>query len=119
MATPPTEDRHATTEARLRAALTARAAQVTHHDLRREPPPRGRARSVRGLYGRGLAALAVAAAVAAVCLLALRPEIRLDPAPVQPARPPATGTDRPAPDQPPTPRPAAETPRVVPPAPAD
>lgn len=36
--TPPTEDRHATTETRLRAALTARAALVTHRDLRREDP---------------------------------------------------------------------------------
>ncbi|MFE7580942.1 hypothetical protein ACFU5Y_05160 [Streptomyces gardneri] len=119
MATPPTEDRHAATEARLRAALTARAAQVTHHGLRREPPPEGRARSLRGLYGRGLAALAVAAAVAAVCLLALLPGSRPNPAPVQPARPPAPTTDRPAPEQPPMPRPSAQTPRVVPPAPAD
>ncbi|WP_329622988.1 hypothetical protein OG357_23270 [Streptomyces sp. NBC_01255] len=111
-ATPPAEDRHATTEARLRAALTARAARITHRDLRREDPPRGRAWTVRALRGPGLAALAAAAMVAAVCLLYLLPGSPLAPAPVQPARSP--GISDPAPPTPPVTTPSsAGTPRVV------
>ncbi|MFD3665658.1 hypothetical protein ACFWVF_34485 [Streptomyces sp. NPDC058659] len=115
--TPPTpppsaEDRHAATETRLRAALTARAAQITHRDLRREDPPSGRAWSVRALRGPGLAALAAAATVAAVCLLYLLPGRPLSPAPVQPARSP--GISDPAPPTPALTTPSsAGTPRVV------
>ncbi|MCX5391227.1 hypothetical protein [Streptomyces sp. NBC_00094] len=109
---PPAEDRHATTETRLRAALTARAALVTHQDLRRENPPQGRARTARALYGPGLAALAAAAAVAAVCVLYLLPGGLLAPAPVQPARPPGITDPAPPTTAPTTPSPAAE-PRVL------
>ncbi|MFD0155153.1 hypothetical protein ACWGQ4_29920 [Streptomyces sp. NPDC055721] len=113
--TPPAEDRRATTEIRLRAALTARAARITHQDLRREDPPRGRARTVRALRGPGLAALAAAAAVAAVCLLYLFPGSSLAPAPVPPARPP--GVTDPAPPPSPVPAPSSpETPRVAKPS---
>ncbi|MFB7588315.1 hypothetical protein [Streptomyces sp. NPDC056169] len=112
---PPTEDRHATTETRLRAALTARAAQITHHDLRREDPPQGRGWTVRALRGPGLAALAAAAAVAAVCLLYLFPGSPLAPTPVQPARPPGISDPAPPDATPTTPVPAS-TPRVVKPS---
>ncbi|MFF8838350.1 hypothetical protein [Streptomyces sp. NPDC015130] len=100
------------TEDRLRAALTARAAQVTHHDLRRELPPHGRVRGLRVWYGRVLAALAVAATVGAVCLLALLPDGPSNPVPVLPARPPEV-TGHPTPEAPPMPEPAPETPRVA------
>ncbi|MEU3479078.1 hypothetical protein ACI2LO_16900 [Streptomyces sp. NPDC033754] len=111
--TPPAEDRHATTETRLRAALTARAAQIAHQDLRREDPPQGRAWTLRALRGPGLAALVAAASVAAVCLLYLFPGSPLAPTPAPPAGPPGV-TD---PTQPPTPSASTPsspaTPRVV------
>ncbi|MGW6393608.1 hypothetical protein ACWFR1_24600 [Streptomyces sp. NPDC055103] len=107
----PAEDHqhHATTETRLRAALTARAAQVTLQDLRRENPPQGRTWTARALYGPGLAALAAAAAV---CLLYLLPGGPLAPAPVQPAGPPGITDPAPPTPAPTTPSPAGE-PRVV------
>lgn len=111
----PPADRHAATETRLRAALTARAAQVTSQDLRRENPPQGRTWTARALYGPGLAALAAAAAVAAVCLLYLLPGGPLAPAPVQPAGPPGITDPAPPTPAPTTPSPAG-TPRVVTPS---
>ncbi|RSS51422.1 hypothetical protein [Streptomyces sp. WAC01280] len=113
--TPPAEDRHATTETRLRAALTARAAQITHQDLRREDPPQGRGWTLRALRGPGLAALAAAASVAAVCLLYLFPGSPLAPAPAPPARPPGI-TDPTPPTPAPTPPSPAATPSVVTPS---
>ncbi|CAM5239633.1 hypothetical protein [Streptomyces narbonensis] len=114
--TPPPEDRRTTTEIRLRAALTARAAQITPRDLRREDPPRGRTRTVRALRAPALAALAAAAAVAAVCLLYLFPGSTPAPIPVQPARPP--GISDPAPPTPgpvsPSPGPTIPSPVVTP-----
>lgn len=120
MTTPPSaEDRRSATEARLRAALTARAAQVTHRDLRREAPPRGRGRTVRARitgarYGPALAALATAA-VAAVGLLFLLPDRPLPPTPVLPARPPGVTDPRP-PAPSPTSLSTETTPRVVTPS---
>ncbi|MER8044931.1 hypothetical protein [Streptomyces sp. NPDC094032] len=92
-------------EERLRAAFAARAALVTVHDLRREAPPQGSRRGTRRF--RTLAALGAAAAVAAVCVLALLPnDGPLTPAPVLPARTPAhTATPQ-------APTPAPSTPYV-------
>ncbi|MFB7516329.1 hypothetical protein [Streptomyces sp. NPDC056144] len=105
------------TEARLRAALAARAAQVTHHDLRRQPPPTGRARGIRSAYGRGLAVLAVAATVAAVCLLTLLPGAPLAPTPVSPAGPPPVTDPTPSPNDPALPAPKVQTPGPAAPTP--
>ncbi|WP_167152530.1 MULTISPECIES: hypothetical protein [Streptomyces] len=104
---PNTEDRRFATDARIRAALLAGGALVTHADLRRDPPPQGRARGVRQVRGLALAALGVAAAVVVVCLLALLPGGPLEPAPVPPARTP--GVDR-APSVPSSP---SGPPRVI------
>ncbi|MER7949013.1 hypothetical protein ABTY59_16655 [Streptomyces sp. NPDC096079] len=89
-------------EERLRAALAARAALVTHRDLRRGAPPRGRRRGTRQVRAIALAVLGTAAAVAAVCVLALLPDGSKGPDPVLPARTPShVGTP-----PPPTPAPA-------------
>ncbi|MFI8438850.1 hypothetical protein ACIGJO_34995 [Streptomyces sp. NPDC079020] len=93
---PNAEDRHLATEDRLRAALAARAALVTHRDLRRAAPPQGRSWGVRRVRRVVLTALGVAAAVVAVCLLVLLPGSPLDPAPVPPARPPGINEPLPA-----------------------
>ncbi|MFD7223440.1 hypothetical protein ACFV9P_20845 [Streptomyces sp. NPDC059892] len=82
------DDRRLATEDRLRAALAARAALVTHRDLRPEAPPQGRGWSVRRVRGVALAGLGVAAAVVAIYLTALLPGGPREPAPVPPARTP-------------------------------
>ncbi|MFJ9212779.1 hypothetical protein [Streptomyces sp. NPDC102264] len=82
------EDRRLATEDRLRAALAARAALVTHRDLRHDAPPQGRAWSMRRVRGVALAGLGVAAAVVAIYLSALLPGGPREPAPVPPARTP-------------------------------
>ncbi|MFD7118757.1 hypothetical protein ACFWAA_17195 [Streptomyces sp. NPDC059922] len=82
------DDRRLATEDRLRAALAARAALVTHRDLRPEEPPQGRGWSVRRVRGVALAGLGVAAAVVAIYLTALLPGGPREPAPVPPARTP-------------------------------
>lgn len=105
---PNAEDRRLATEDRLRAALAARAALVTHRDLRRDAPPQGRSWGVRRVRRMAFAALGVAAAVVTVCLLVLLPGSPLDPAPVPPARPP--GINEPVP---------ATSPRPVGPSGAD
>ncbi|MFF9852648.1 hypothetical protein [Streptomyces litmocidini] len=94
-------------EERLRAALAARAALVTPRDLRRDPPPQGRRRGTHRIRAIALTVLGTAAAVAAVCVLALLPDGPRSPDPVPPARTPArVGTPpvpTPAPDPPPAP----------------
>ncbi|MFD9487245.1 hypothetical protein ACFWBX_25400 [Streptomyces sp. NPDC059991] len=108
---PLAEDRRSAAEDRVRAALAARASLVTHHDLSHEAPPQGRSWGVRRVRGVAFAALGVAAAVVAVCLLVL-PGGPLAPAPAPPAhapgiseRPPSTPTDPVAP--------SAVDPRVI------
>ncbi|MEE1807472.1 hypothetical protein [Streptomyces sp. BE133] len=104
-------DRRLATEDRLRAALAARAALVTHRDLCRNAPPRGRSWGVRRVRRVAFAALGVAAAVVAVCLLVLLPGSLLDPAPVPPARSP--GISEPVPATPARPvGPSGADPRV-------
>ncbi|MGE7436108.1 hypothetical protein [Kitasatospora sp. NPDC001175] len=98
---PDAEDRRPATEDRLRAALAARAALVTHHDLRHDAPPQGRSWGVHRARRVALAALGVAAAVVAVCLLVLLPGSPLDPAPAPPAGTP--GITEPPPSAPPRP----------------
>ncbi|WP_406496473.1 hypothetical protein OG936_20365 [Streptomyces sp. NBC_00846] len=93
---PSAEDRRLATEDRLRAALAARAVLVTHRDLRRDAPPQGRSWGVRRVRRVAFAALGVAAAVVAVCLLVLLPGSLLDPAPAPPARAPGIGEPVPA-----------------------
>ncbi|MDJ0344449.1 hypothetical protein QMK19_20945 [Streptomyces sp. H10-C2] len=95
---PDAEDRRIATEDRLRAALAARAALVTHRDLCRDAPPQGRSWGVRRVRRVAFAALGAAAAVVAVCLLVLLPGRPLDPAPVPPARTP--GISEPPPSTP-------------------
>ncbi|MFB7742000.1 hypothetical protein [Streptomyces sp. NPDC056132] len=97
---PNTDDRRFATDGRVRAALLARSALVTHADLRRDPPPQGSTRGVRRVRRLAFAALGVAAAVVAVCLLALLPADPLDPALVPPAH---TGAPDRAPSGPSTP----------------
>jgi len=87
---PNAEDRRSVTEDRLRTALAARAALVGYRDLRNDVPPRGRGWGVRRVRGVTLAALGVAAAVVAVCLLVLLPGRPSDRAPVLPAGPPGS-----------------------------
>ncbi|MFD9649116.1 hypothetical protein ACFWWN_37375, partial [Streptomyces sp. NPDC059082] len=60
-------------EERLRAALAARAALVGHRDLRRADPPRGRRWGTHRIRAVASVVLGAAAAVAAVCVLALLP----------------------------------------------
>ncbi|MCX5201312.1 hypothetical protein OG897_07570 [Streptomyces sp. NBC_00237] len=81
------------TEDRLRAAFAARAAQVTHADLRRAAPPHGPRWGVRRMRHVAYALVGAAAAVVAVCLLVLLPGSPLDPVPVPvpPAQSPRTG----------------------------
>ncbi|MFJ5832290.1 hypothetical protein [Streptomyces sp. NPDC093089] len=95
---------HRTTEARLRAALVARASLVTPGDLRPAVPPRGRTWGTRRVYGLALAAFGTAVAAAAVLVLGLAPGAPVNPAPAPPARPPAATEPRPVPE---TPAPAA------------
>ncbi|WP_329570603.1 hypothetical protein [Kitasatospora sp. NBC_01266] len=105
------EDRRSATEDRLRAALAARAALVTHADLRHDVPPQGRGWGVRRVRGIALGALGVAAAVAAGCVLVLLPGHSSAPAPVQPARSP--GITSPSPSSIVDPAPSVEGPSVV------
>ncbi|MFH9726766.1 hypothetical protein ACH4M4_27940 [Streptomyces sp. NPDC017254] len=112
---PRAEDCSTTAEERLRAAFAARAALVTHRDLRRDAPPRGRSWGLRRVRGVALAGLGAAAAVAAACLLVLVPGVAPDPAPVPPARSP--GVDEP--QVRPTPAPAPATPSVAEPGAPD
>ncbi|MFJ6519364.1 hypothetical protein ACIQJ4_14110 [Streptomyces filamentosus] len=102
------------TEARLRAALAARAALLTPYDLRPAAPPEGRVRGTRRVRGAVLAGLALAAAV--VVLVLLPGDVTPSPAP--PARP-ATDSAPPSPAPPPpaTPTPAPATPSVSEPSP--
>ncbi|MFE4332218.1 hypothetical protein ACFRQM_23185 [Streptomyces sp. NPDC056831] len=84
------------TEDRLRTAPAARTALVTHRDLCRYAPPQGRSRGVHQVRRVAFAALGVAAAVVAVCLLVLLPGSLLDPAPAPPARAPGINEPLPA-----------------------
>ncbi|MDH6130333.1 hypothetical protein [Kitasatospora sp. GP82] len=95
---PNAEDRRIATEDRLRAALAARAALVTHRDLCRDVPPQGRSWGVRRVHRVAFAALGVAAAVVAVCLLVLLPGNPPDQAPARPAGTP--GISEPPPSTP-------------------
>ncbi|MEX0171908.1 hypothetical protein [Streptomyces sp. LMG1-1-1.1] len=89
---------HRTTEARLRAALVARASLVTPQDLRPAAPPRGRRWGTRRVYGLALAALGTAAVAAAVVHgLVLGPGAPVNPEPAPPARTPAVTEPRPVP----------------------
>ncbi|MFE4371639.1 hypothetical protein ACFRMN_26015 [Streptomyces sp. NPDC056835] len=81
---PDAEDRRLATEERLRAALAARAALVTHRELRHEEPPQGRGWGVRRVRRAALAALGVAAAGVAIYLSAQLPGGPRDPAPPVP-----------------------------------
>ncbi|WP_406505142.1 hypothetical protein [Streptomyces sp. NBC_00212] len=103
---PNAEDRRFATDDRVRAALLARGALVTHADLRRDVPPQGRSWGVRRVRRVAFAALGVAAAVVAVCLLVL-PGNPLDPAPAPPARTPGIN------EPPPTTGPSVIPPRVI------
>ncbi|MDH6116171.1 hypothetical protein ABH930_001966 [Kitasatospora sp. GAS204A] len=96
---PTAEDRRSATEDRLRAALAARAALVTHRDLRHDAPPQGRSWGVRRVRGVAFAVLGAAAAVAAGCLLL--PGNPPDPAPLLPAGTP--GISGPSPSAPASP----------------
>ncbi|GAA3489550.1 MULTISPECIES: hypothetical protein [Streptomyces] len=75
------------TEDRLRAALAARADQLTYSMLRRGEVPQGRTWGVRRVRGIAYAVVG-AAAVVAVCLLVLLPHSPVNPTPVPPAQPP-------------------------------
>lgn len=86
--TPPAAGHDSPVEERLRAALTARAALVTYHELRRAEPPQGRATGTRRVRALAFAGLGAAGAVAAAYLLGAFPGGLLDPAPAPPARPP-------------------------------
>ncbi|MFJ6408903.1 hypothetical protein ACIQK9_25615 [Streptomyces hydrogenans] len=100
------------TEARLRAALAARAALLTPHDLRPAAAPEGRSWGVRRVYGAVLAAVAVAAAVAALTLL----PAGVAPSPAPPAQAPTRSV--PPPSEPPaTPTPGPAAPSVADPSP--
>ncbi|MEU5434166.1 hypothetical protein AB0G73_12420 [Streptomyces sp. NPDC020719] len=90
---------------RVRAALAARAALVTHHDLRRDAPPQGRSWGVRRVRRVAYAVVGAAAAVTAAVYLLVLPGG--SPAPAPPAH--APGITEPAPS---TPTPG-QTPRVV------
>ncbi|WP_335940630.1 hypothetical protein [Streptomyces sp. PTD5-9] len=95
---PSAEDRRLATEDRLRAALAARAALVTHRDLRRGAPPQGHSWGMRRVRRVAFAALGTAAAVAAVWLLVLLPGSppAPAPAPAPPARAPGISEPVPA-----------------------
>ncbi|GGP33390.1 hypothetical protein [Streptomyces melanogenes] len=82
---PLAEDGRSATEDRVRAALAARAALVTHRDLSHEAPPQGRSWGVRRVRRVAFAALGVAAAAVTVCLLVL-------PGGPAPAQAPPAGT---------------------------
>ncbi|MEU6933609.1 hypothetical protein [Streptomyces sp. NPDC046385] len=94
--TPSAGDHDSPVEERLRAALTARAALVTYHELRRDQPPQGRARGTRRVRGLAFAGLGAAAAVAAAYLWGAFPGGLLSPDPAPPARPPGI-VERPTP----------------------
>ncbi|MFF7778500.1 hypothetical protein ACFZCG_29290 [Streptomyces tanashiensis] len=94
-------------EERLRAALAARAALVTYRDLRRDAPPQGRRWGTHRVRAVAFAVLGAAAAVAAVCALALLPGRTATPDPVLPARSPSPAH---------TGAPAVPTPAPAPPA---
>ncbi|KOG85424.1 hypothetical protein ADK38_36750, partial [Streptomyces varsoviensis] len=74
-------DRHAETEARLRAALEARAELITPHDLAPAPPPAGRAWGTRRVRRAVLAAVGAVAASAALWLLLPGSPLRTHQAP--------------------------------------
>ncbi|MEV5283291.1 hypothetical protein [Streptomyces sp. NPDC051994] len=103
---PNAEDRRFATDDRVRAALAARGALVTHSDLRREALPQGRSWGVRRVRRVAFAALGVAATAVAVCLLL--PGSPLDPTPAPPAH--APGINEPPPS---TPSPVDPSPRVI------
>ncbi|MFF2774953.1 hypothetical protein ACFVU3_08595 [Streptomyces sp. NPDC058052] len=93
-------------EDRLRAALAARAALLTHRDLRPAAPPEGRTWGTRRVCGAAFAAVVVAAALAVLTLL----PTGTSPAPVPPAHRPSRDVTPSAPPSPPptrTPGPAA------------
>ncbi|MFE7120252.1 hypothetical protein ACFU99_32995 [Streptomyces sp. NPDC057654] len=106
-------DRHAETEERLRAALEARAAQITPHDLAPAPPPAGRAWGTRRVRRTALAA--VGAVAASVSLYLLLPGSPLRPHQTPPAYGPAAS---PTPPPPPSEAPRPSTGRRAPTTPA-
>ncbi|WP_435969694.1 hypothetical protein [Streptomyces sp. Qhu_M48] len=110
---PRTETPHTPTEERLRAAFAARAALVTHRDLRRDAPPRGRSWGTRRVRGAAFAALGAAAAVAAAYLLVLASVGPVAPAPAPPARPPGSSEPPVRPTPSPPPAPATPSPSVA------
>ncbi|MBD0745991.1 hypothetical protein [Streptomyces sp. CBMA152] len=89
-------------EDRIRAALSARAELVTHHDLSRNAPPQGRSWGVRRVRRVTYAVLGAAAAVTAVYLLALP---ATSPPPTLPAHTPRITE--------PAPSPPEQSPRVI------
>ncbi|MFB6837076.1 hypothetical protein [Streptomyces sp. NPDC056361] len=103
---------HRTTEARLRAALVARASLVTPRDLRPAAPPRGRAWGTRRVYGLALAALGAAVAAVAVHVFVLAPGAPVNPAPAPPARTPAVTEPVPVPMTPGPAAPSVKGPQV-------
>ncbi|MER5968111.1 hypothetical protein [Streptomyces sp. NPDC002057] len=100
---PHTEAPRTPAEERLRAAFAARAALVTHRDLRRDAPPRGRSWGTRRVRGAAFAALGAAVAVAAAYLLVLASVGPVAPAPAPPARPPGSSESPVRPTPPPDP----------------
>ncbi|MFI6688306.1 hypothetical protein [Streptomyces sp. NPDC050485] len=106
---PNAEDRRFATDDRVRAALAARGALVTHSDLRRDDPPQGRSWGVARVRRVAFAALGVAATVVAVCLLV--PGSPLNPAPAPPAH--APGISEPPPSTPSPVGPSRTDPRVI------
>ncbi|MEV0261601.1 hypothetical protein AB0I49_09685 [Streptomyces sp. NPDC050617] len=104
---------HAETEARLRAALEARAALVTPHDLAPAPPPVGRAWGTRRVRRTVLAA--VGAVAASVSLYLLLPGSPLRPHQAPPAYGPAAS---PTPPPSPSPSPSEDARPSVPTTPA-
>ncbi|MFF9069865.1 hypothetical protein ACF09E_31395 [Streptomyces sp. NPDC014891] len=88
---PRAEDPGTVVEERLRAAFAARAALVTHRDLRRDEPPVGRSWGLRRVRGVAFASLGALAAAAAAYLLVLVPADGVSPLPAPPARPPGVG----------------------------
>ncbi|MEK9520385.1 hypothetical protein MIU24_13390 [Streptomyces venezuelae] len=88
---PRAEDPGTVTEERLRAAFAARAALVTHRDLRRDEPPVGRSWGLRRVRGLAFGSLGTVAAAAAAYLLLLVPAGGVSPTPAPPARAPGVG----------------------------
>ncbi|MFJ2788628.1 hypothetical protein ACIQCR_24365 [Streptomyces sp. NPDC093249] len=107
---PSAEERRSATEERLRAAFTARAALVTHRELRHAEPPRGRAWGTHRVRGLVVAGFGAAVAVAAAYLLVLSPGPVGPRVPEPPARSPGV-VERPVS---PTPHPAPVEPSVQP-----